>query len=88
MGASSQCRVTPYPSFDLVGTGSSVLAAASEAACAHLCCTNLACQGYAFGVHLAASPAGQLCSLVTNASQLVPSSTMNAGLVRYSGATS
>lgn len=82
-----QCRVTPYPSFDLIGAWSVSQAAPSESACSRMCCTDALCQGYSFGARLAAATAaGQPCALVYNITQLVPSSLMNAGLLRFGGA--
>jgi hypothetical protein len=74
------------PNHDLIGVLHARLALASEDACARACCAvGASCAGYAFGAQLLSptQPAAP-CVLLSNASQLVPSNIMTAG-VRHGG---
>jgi hypothetical protein len=72
------------PGYDLVGTRLARLAVASEGDCRTACCAAPACAGYAFGAELLASAPTAPCALLSNVTQLVPSTIMNAG-VRANG---
>jgi hypothetical protein len=74
----SNCSLTPFAGYDVVGTRLADLDAPSEDVCAQACCGNSTCTGYSFCRLQGVSPS---CILISNASHVVPSSFMT-GAVR------
>jgi hypothetical protein len=75
------------PNHDLIGTLHARLALASEDACARACCARgPVCGGYAYaGSLLSPSQPTAPCVLLSNATQLVPSNFVHAGVRLVSG---
>lgn len=74
-------QLRPLPGYDLVGVPLARLAVAAEADCRTACCAAPACAGYAFAAGLLGpSAAAAPCTLLSNATQLVPSTIMSAGV--------
>lgn len=73
----STCPMKLFPSADLAGERLDTFVSSTEDNCAGACCGRSHCLGFSF-THFGASP--QTCTLLSNISYVIPSSTMSSGI--------
>jgi outer membrane protein assembly factor BamB len=73
----SSCPMKLFPSADLAGERLDTFVSSTEDHCAGACCGRSHCLGFSF-THFGASP--QTCTLLSNISYVIPSSTMSGGI--------
>lgn len=73
----SACPMKLFSSADLAGNRLDTFVSSTEDSCAGACCGQLSCLGYTF-THFGGST--QTCTLLSNVSFVVPSSTMSGGI--------